>query len=781
MSSIQSVDLIGHRLSHFRITAKLGEGGMGEVYRAEDTKLGREVAIKVLPADLTADVERLARFEREARVLASLNHPNIAGIYEVGSFPLSPRPEARGAEAERSRDDGDGSLHSAAFGPPGRDAEDGELHFLVMELVEGETLQEVIDRGPIPVEQALEVALQTIRALEAAHEKGIVHRDLKPANVKVAPEGSTGVQVKVLDFGLAKAWEPEEESSPALSMSPTLTAQMTQAGVILGTAAYMSPEQARGQAVDKRSDIWSFGVMLYEMLTGGQAFRGDTVTDLIAAVVTKEPDAERLPPELPSRVRRLLGRCLEKDSMQRLRDIGEARIEIQAALAGEADEPVAVAAAERAAPSRSGWLWPALAAAGLAGTVVMGALYVASPEPAPAPATWFEIPVETPTQGFPSVSPDGRTLAFQRRSGEAREREVWLRRLDALEPTVASGPKSMWGPTPWSPDGREILFSSFGKLYRLDLSGGPPRALADLPGGYAGAVWGADGVILLGSFEHREAGIYRLPEAGGTPVRLTRSPEGESDGAHAPGSLLPDGRHFLYSRFVSGANSAAYVGSIDAAPDEQPTTPLVSVESVVTYLPKRPGDTSPGTGHILFVLDGALRAQPFDADELTVAGDPVTIAEGLTKNGWGYSASPSGVLAFKIGVTASSEIVRFDRSGERLGTIGEVADYAGVVLAPDGEYLAVTREAPGEPTHLWMVELDRGVFTRVNPGDERDYSPAVSSDGRVAFTIDEDIFVRRTNGVGEMTPVVVGESVKHACDWTPDSRYLIYDDHVGGG
>jgi len=374
--------LIGQTLSHFKITAKLGEGGMGEVYRAEDTKLGRDVAIKVLPALFTEDSERLARFEREAKVLAALNHPNIAGIYEVGR--------------------------------------QGQVHFLAMEMAEGQDLSMRLAQGAVPLEEAVQIAMQMAKALEAAHDRGIVHRDLKPANVMVAPKG----QVKVLDFGLAKAWESDADQPANLSLSPTLTAQMTQAGTLLGTAAYMSPEQARGENADRRADIWAFGTVLMEMLSGQKVFPGKTASDSLAGILAREPEWNRLPSELPASIRRLLERCLEKEVSERLQAVGEARIAIERYLADPDAEAEATAAETVRAPGRSRLTLSATAVlAALAGGVAM---WLATPEQPRPRVRKLHVPVESGLRS-PTLSPDGTILAY------VEDNELFIRPLDATE------------------------------------------------------------------------------------------------------------------------------------------------------------------------------------------------------------------------------------------------------------------------------------------------------------------------------------------------------------
>jgi hypothetical protein len=450
--------VIGTTLSHFRITAKLGEGGMGAVYRAEDTTLGREVALKVLPEEFTANPERLARFEREAKVLASLNHPNIAAIYEVGhavpdvgaGLPTRPDPETdEGGRIGRSAPTSDGAVGEASGST--------DVHFLAMELAEGEDLADRLGRGAVPTEDALGLAIQMTEALEAAHERGIVHRDLKPANIKITPDG----QVKVLDFGLAKAWEGPGGPGGDMTHSPTLTAQMTQAGTLLGTAAYMSPEQARGQEADRRADVWAFGLILTEMLSGRKTFNEPTVSDTLAAVLKSDPDLSGLPADTSPALRLLIERCLRKDPKERLRDMGDVGLELREIVAGDREYVLsgageAVPAPEAGRTARSSRS-PAILAGVVAGVLVGFALWWLLPRGA-APAAssssliQFGVPApegQTPLRGL-AISPDGSKLAVVLRNENDERTAVWIRSLDDLDLTKVEGTDGGIYPF-WSP------------------------------------------------------------------------------------------------------------------------------------------------------------------------------------------------------------------------------------------------------------------------------------------------------------------------------------------
>ena len=499
--------MIGTELAHYRITAKLGEGGMGEVWRATDSKLGREVAIKVLPESFSSDPERLARFEREAKVLASLNHPHIAAIY---------------------------GLEEAGTGKA-----------LVLELVEGPTLGERLAQGQLPLEEALTIARQIAEALEEAHEKGIVHRDLKPANVKL----TAGGKVKVLDFGLAKALDPMTSSGSSASQlahSPTMSLGATMQGVILGTAAYMSPEQARGANADRRADVWAFGVVLFEMLSGRTLFAGPTVSDTLASVLKVEPDLAQLPPSTPARIRRLLERCLRKDAQQRLHSIADARIMIEEVQRGEVDEPGA-GAGLAAAPPRPRWqVAAALAAAALAG----GALFAllarwSAPQPAVERVVRFEVPqpAELGLVGAPKVSPDGRHIAFNGRDKAGKE-QVWLRSLDDGDARPLAGTEGLkaTGRPFWSPDSRHVAFFTADKLLKVPIEGGPAQKICDADG--ADGSWSDQGLILFDGTA--TAPLMAVPASGGVPKPIIAVREGEAGMTFGWPQFLPGGERFLY-------------------------------------------------------------------------------------------------------------------------------------------------------------------------------------------------------------------------------------------
>ena len=733
--------MIGKTLSHFKITAKLGEGGMGAVYRADDTKLGREVAIKVLPEEFTASPERLARFEREARALAALNHPNIAAIYEVG--------EAVPDETSTS------------------------LHFLVMELADGEDLAARLSRGAIPVDEVLALALQVAEAFEAAHERGIVHRDLKPSNLMVSPEG----QIKVLDFGLAKAWQDDSAAiDSGLTHSPTLTAQMTTAGVILGTAAYMSPERARGQEADQRSDIWSFGAVLYEMLVGKGLFSEPTMSDTLASVLRADIDWDELPRETPPAVQRLLRRSLERDPKQRLHSVADARLELQEATSGSAGEPETDAVP--AASTRIGRLLPAVAVLLALGLIALGIaawhlagraqLVIRSLVSPPLGGAFY---LESGATGPVAVSPDGARLAFVARDA-AGTPNLWIRDLDDPDPRVLPGTEEAMFPF-WSPDSQTVAFTTYGKkkLYRIDIAGGPPRFLCDA-GESKGGTWSEEDVIILGQ---SKGPLHRADANGeGCEPLTVLDPAFPDEYSHRLPRFLPDGQRFLFLARRQPPGSDGYrimIGSLDGTPPRELMRNGSQVEMVAD--------------HLWFVDQGTLVARPFDAGRELITGEARPIAEGvgeLRGPGIGlFSVSPSGVLAFHgLDPAEKRSITWRDRSGQSLGTLGPPGRHLQAELSPDGKQAAVvayeefvhmstylydvateisTRFTFGEPVKGWAIWSpggDRIAVTRL-PGDSIETLPVFGgTDGEVLWEAK----------AGEDLSLI-------AQDWSPDGSVLL--------
>jgi serine/threonine protein kinase/Tol biopolymer transport system component len=708
---------------------------MGEVYRARDTKLNREVAIKVLPYQFTADPDRISRFKREAQVLAALNHPNIAAIYGF--------EESDGVQA------------------------------LVLELVDGPTLADRVARGPMPIEEALLVARQIADALEAAHEHRIIHRDLKPANIKVRDDGS----VKVLDFGLAKMLEaggaggPGQAGgagrdvahgfSPALTNSPTfVTPGGTMAGVILGTAAYMSPEQAKGQPADRRSDMWAFGSVLFELLTGQRAFPGDDLSETLASVIKSEPAWHALPAETSEPVRRLLRRCLAKDPRTRVSDASVARLEIDEALGSkEADRDLMPTGVDR----RERRLWAS--ALGLL-VVISAAVLIWSLRSTRIATPEMRLQIDTPSTAAPlqfALSPDGRHIVFAA-SGDGPQR-LWLRALDRVDAQPLVGTDGASYPF-WSPDSRSVGFFASNKLFRIDIAGGPPQALTSVPLGRGGA-WSADGTIL---FTRTDASpLLRVAASGGESVAVTRLDPLRQTGHRIP-RFLPDGRHFLFYATGNPDASGIYLGSLDGGEPKR----LTAADSAGVYLPP---------DLLLFIRQGTLVARRLDASRSELVGDPVTVAASVGYDAsfvGGFSATSDGLIAYRAGSGGRRTLTWFDRAGKSLGAAGEPdpGDLLYPELSPDGRRVAVNRTVQNN-LDVWLLDLVRGGFTRLTFDPSTDYYPVWSPDAaRVAFISNRkgtfNVYVKPSSGIGAEDLLLETPNIKVLQDWSKDGQFLLY-------
>ena len=719
----------GTRLGYYEVLSQIGAGGMGEVCQAHDTKLGRDVAIKVLPEAFAHDADRLSRFQREAKMLASLNHPNIAAIYGL--------------------------------------EECADTTYLVMELVPGETLAERIKRdGAFPVEEALVVARQMAEALEAAHEKGTIHRDLKPANVKVTPDG----KVKVLDFGLAKAFEGNAASED-FSNSPTMSMAATMQGMILGTAAYMSPEQARGKSVDRRTDIWAFGVVLYEMLTGQQLFAGETVSDTLAAVLRHEPDYA----PVPARMQCLLRWCLEKDPKKRLRDISDGIV--------LAEEGPATKVGQQNALSAPKWLW-SVAIVGCLAASALAVIHFREKPPGPPPAVHYQIRlpdrVSFTSGGTFTVSPDGRRVAFSA-VGPSGAPAVWVQDMDALEarelPDAATGPE----PPPffWSPDSRYIVFSHLGpKLRKADVQGGPTLDICDKPGPPIGGSWNRDGVIIFGS--NRE-GLWRVPAAGGTAVHLTVLDPSRQEREHELPQFLPDGRHFIYLRISkSPGMTGIYVGSLDDPPEHQNTKLILATGFGAIYVPT----VGSSAGRLVFLNQGALMAQAFDPDKLEPFGQPSLVAEGVKSVfETGYFSAVPDVLIYRTTTTGNKfQLAWFDEQGKSIGTVGEAGEIDRPSISPDGTRVAYMKTAAdvSGTWDIWSLDLVRGASTRLTFGGSTNGYPIWSPDGsEIVFASNREgrfnMYRKPANGAKEEELLLrTNENVRPE-SWSRDGKYLLYE------
>ena len=718
----------GSHLGPYEIISAIGAGGMGEVYRARDTELNRDVAIKVLPELFTVDHERVARFTREAQTLAALNHPNIAQIYGLADL-------------------GRGS-HTRA---------------LVMEFVEGEDLSAMIDRAAMPPGEAVPIARQIADALETAHEAGIIHRDLKPANVKVRKDGA----VKVLDFGLAKAIDPMGSSADALR-SPTLTARATQLGTIIGTAAYMAPEQARGKAVDKRADIWAFGVILYEMLTGRRAFDGDDISSTLAAVLTRDPEWGALPRELPPALDTLIHRCVERDPKTRLRDIGEARLLLSNpdAMRGAASPP---AAPVRRARVSASWI---IAAVSALAAGVLGVLWATGRT---TPAVRIEAALAPPSghsirNGF-ALSPDGRRVIVEAVQDETGTPSLWVRELASSVPARLPGTDG--GTLPfWSPDGREIAFFANGKLKKTDLQGSPPQIICDAPSPRGGA-WGPDATIVLaGSFRQ---GLEMIDARGGTPKRLTSLDEKRHEKSHRWPVFLPDGKHLLFLAQTGEAGTKDDTSAIEVLSLESGArTRLVASNSSPMYS---------ADGYLLFWREGALRAQELDAKRLTLAGDVLTVAREVEfdSNELAHASVAAGTLLYSTASTVSrSNLVIVDRTGRPVRTIAEsVLLEGGLALSHDGARLAAAVTAQGaRDQNIWLYDLVRGTAGPLTFDEGGSRFPVWSADD--AYLIyandrknDGILFRRPTDGRGEPEQVGADAAGMWAWGWSRDGKWLV--------
>ena len=730
----------GTRLGPYEIVAPLGAGGMGEVYRARDPRLGREVAIKVLPDAVAHDAERLARFEREARLLAALSHAGIASIFGV--------EEAGGARA------------------------------LVMELVEGPTLAERIQQGPLAVIDALPIARQLAEALEYAHERGIVHRDLKPANVKLRPDGT----VKVLDFGLARALATETSDSTAeLSQSPTLTHRMTQAGVILGTAAYMSPEQARGRETDRRADVWAFGAVIYEMLTGRRAFGGETISEMLAAVMRDEPDWSALPSRLSPRWRRLLERCLAKDPRRRLQAIGEARILLEDLSASPADAPPEAGASTGSPPARRAASVPWLVAAAAAMVAVALAVTLWHGSPSGPAATELSI---VPAGGqrvaedigyLPiAIAPDGLAIAYTVRLGGVLK--LRLRRLDTredIEIPGADGARNLF----FSRDGQWIGFFDSHKMCKVSVRGGVPVELADAIQDRLGT-WLDDGTIVFSS--NATDPLCRIPESGGAQVAITKLDTTTHERTHRYPSALDGGPWVVFTAQTVTSPGGYDDASIDAVS-------VKTGERRHLYQGARRAVWVPG-GYLMLARGSGLFAVRIDPRDPRITGDPVPVladVAGDASSGASYfDIADDGTLAWIPGgePDKSREIGWFDRIGRWTPTAIPPGPYAQVVLSPDGKHALVSAGAGGGALDLWLADVRTGGMNRLTSGARDEISAWLPDGERIACTERdslgvERVILRRLDGAGGQREVYRAPQPVLVTAASPDGRFVLLSDY----
>jgi serine/threonine protein kinase len=716
----------GARFGAYEVVSSLGAGGMGEVYRAHDSRLGRDVAIKILPPAFAHDSNRIARFDREARLLASLNHPNIAAIYGI-------------------EQDGTGA--------------NGPTSGLILELVEGESLDVRLARGPLSLREALKIAQQIADALEAAHGQGIVHRDLKPANIRLTRSGTA----KVLDFGLAKALDAlvpiqDTEIDRALT-APLSTSPATLPGVIVGTIAYMSPEQARGQPVDERSDIWSFGCVLYEMIAARAAFNGLTATDVLAAVLNREPDWQALPESTPPAIRRLLRRCLAKDLRDRFHSAGDVRLEIEDAQVSVENSPRAGLQTKRIG------LRVALGAIGVVALAVTALVALAIRPVRSPPEVRFET---TGSGGITStasiaISPDGRQLVVA--PILEQEEPLWLRPIDSVAGRTLSGTEGAYLPF-WSPDGRSIGYFAHRKLERFDLDSGVTTTIAEVGIG-RGAAWASDGTIVFAPSVNGP--LRQVAATGGAVSNLTTLQDGQND--HRAPEFLPRESHFIYYARGTPRARGVYVARRDGSESKR----LIDADAPAVFVPP---------GQLLFVRDRTLLSQRFDPERLEMSGPAVPIAESVAVSP-GVSlatlaSSPAGTIAYGMSAAARSQFVWFDRTGKRVSSIGP-ADIVGgnPSSSPDGRSIAFNRVVAGN-WDIWALDLQREALTRITSEPTLQFSPIWTADGRhIVFqsfrSASLDLCMKSADGTGPEEVLLSSPLAKNPTDISHDGRLLLFD------
>ncbi len=727
--------LPGRRLGPYEILSAIGAGGMGEVYKARDTRLDRIVAIKVLPAHLADLAELRERFEREAKTIASLNHPHICTLYDTGH-----------------QDD---------------------IDFLVMEYLEGETLAQRLLKGSLPIQQVMQYAIEISDALDKAHRKGITHRDLKPGNIMLTKSGT-----KLLDFGLAKL---KEKVVPATAFSdlPTEKDAMTAEGTILGTLQYMAPEQVEGREVDARTDIFAFGAVVYEMATGKRPFEGRSQASVMAKILESDPPPmSSLQPMTPPALDRVVKRCLAKEQENRWQTARDLYEELKWIAEGGSQAGVSTPFATQA-KSRERLAWSIAAVALVGFTIALAGGVFAYFERAPnetqsvrfsvsLPETW-SLSRQLAATGAPAaplaVSPDGHRIAFAATSADGKSL-LWIRSLDTLTAQALAGTEGAVRPF-WSPDSRFLGFFADGKLKKIEVSGGPPITLCNASGG-GGGTWSRDGVIVFSPTPF--SALEKVSASGGAPTPVTKLVPGDT--VHIRPDFLPDGRHFLYRAAMSSNGGPIYLASLDS-PDRKL---MLNADSTnVVY----------SEGHLLFLRDKTLMAQPFDTRRLVLSGEAFPIAESIqtqgTVNPYGlFSASENGVLAYQAGrETGSSQLVWFDRAGKQIGVLGDSTAYADPELSPDGKRLSDNKLAQaGSTIDIWIYDLSRGLPTRFTFGEDAIASIWSPDGSRVVFNSNQkghfDLYQKTSSGAGAEEPLLVDNFNKSPLSWSPDGRFILY-------
>jgi Tol biopolymer transport system component/predicted Ser/Thr protein kinase len=711
----------GARLGPYEILSALGAGGMGEVYKARDTRLDRTVAIKVLPAALASDPQFRERFDREARAIAALNHRHICTLHDIGT--------------------------------------QNGIDFLVMEYLEGDTLAKRLEKGALPLDQALSIAIEIADAVDKAHHQGIAHRDLKPGNIMLTKAGA-----KLLDFGLAKASAPVGAAA-GLSMLPTTPPNLTAQGTILGTFQYMAPEQLEGQEADARTDIFAFGCVLYEMVTGKKAFEGKSHASLISAILKDEPPPiSQVQPLAPPVLDRVVKKCLAKDPEARWHSAHDLHDELRW-IAEAPSQQVALATPAARPGGREHIAWALLAMAGLM-IVALSIPAIVHLRERPAANPEVRLELTTPATRQPlhfAISPDGRRLVFVA-SGDGGQR-LWQRPLDAVTALPLEGTEDAEYPF-WSPDSRAIGFFASGKLKRMDIAGGPPQIVADAPNGRGGA-WNRDGTILFAPTN--AGGLLRVPASGGEPQPVTK-PDPPRQGSHRFPQFLADGRRFLFFAQGSPEGQGIYFGSLDGTDTKR----LTPAEAAGAY-------AEPGA--LVFMQQGTLVVRRFDVAAGMLTGDPMTVADRVSYDGFnlgGFSVSAMGRLAYRAAGSERRQLTWYDRVGKMVGVAGE-PDANGLLLyalSPDGRRVAVTRTVQSN-MDIWVIDVLRGGATRFTFDPATDTSPVWSPDGtRIAFASSRkgvsDLFLKPSSSAGAEDLVLASPFPKLPIDWSLDGRFLLY-------